>query len=91
MYLNKAGKRQLAMKIAKVVMEVTEVKVNNTIYLDWKHVTEKTPIARVNNMLQNDPNIRKSTRSKKSSKDMKQDFYAANEFSNNGYKNKYDL
>jgi hypothetical protein len=41
LYLNKAGKRQLATKIANVVMEVTEEKVNNTIYLDWKQVTKK--------------------------------------------------
>jgi hypothetical protein len=41
LYLNKAGKRQLAMKIAKVVMEVTEEQVNITIYPNWKHVTKK--------------------------------------------------
>jgi hypothetical protein len=31
LYLNKAGKRQLVMKIPKAVMEVTEENVNNTI------------------------------------------------------------
>jgi hypothetical protein len=83
------------MKIAK---EVMGEKVNNTIYLDWKHETEKNPIARVNNMLQNDPKIRKPKRFKKSSKRHETRFFmvdlqlsTANEFSNNRYKNKYDL
>jgi hypothetical protein len=38
LYLNKAGKRQLVMKIVKAVMEE---KINNTKCLDWKYVTKK--------------------------------------------------
>jgi hypothetical protein len=43
---------------------------NPCAHLEWKLETEKNPTERVNIMLQNDPIIRKSTRLKKSSKDV---------------------
>jgi hypothetical protein len=74
LYLNKAGKRQLVMKIANAVMEVTEEKVNNTICLDWKYVTKKPIAIRLGEKQQNHSIIKKqydtksrrcSTRTKK--------------------------
>jgi hypothetical protein len=57
LYLNKAGKRQLVMKIAKAVMEVTKEKVNNTICLDWKYVPKKPTAIRLGEKQQNHSTI----------------------------------